>query len=223
MTVGFVVAMESEYEPFLSKLGALDRVEHICSMDFCVYNNHKKTVILAKCGIGSIAAATAASLLIGRFACTEIFNYGLVGSLGEISVGVTVAVKDVVHYDSDLSAFGHPIGAACDMPSPYLSADEKNLSLLAKKGIPVCRLASGDKFIANDFLKSKLRSDFSADICDMEGAGIALVCCRTHTPFTMIKLVSDGAGDDAVSDYSKSKLAAFDLTIDLVLSAIKGA
>lgn len=220
MKVGFVVAMEKEYEPFLSSLGELKETVVLCGIEFCTYFSGDNCVILAKCGIGEIAASSAVSLLIGAFGCDYILNFGLVGALtSSLSEKAIVAVDSVVHYDSDITAFGHPLGAAADMSSPFLLSDRKLLSVLSDK-LPAVRLASGDKFIADNARRNQIITDFSADICDMEGAGIALTCVRSGVPFTMIKVVSDSADDGAEATYMKNKLGGLEFALDVVLGAI---
>ena len=226
MKIGFVVAMGSEYEPFLEKLGRLLSSEVVVGIEFCSYAFEDRVVVLAKCGIGEIASASAVSLLIGRFGCEYIVNFGFVGSLDGVSRGAVVAVRDVVHYDCDVTSFGHPIGCPCDMDSAYISADSDMLSFLggySRFSLPVVRLASGDKFVADPSFSEKIRSDFSANVCDMEGAGIAITCARAHIPFTMIKLISDAADDHAADDLSKSEQSAFGVAFDYVLAAIREA
>ena len=91
----------------------------------------------------------------------------------------------------------------------------------ALKDLPSVRLASGDKFISDSDIKSRLVTKFNANVCDMEGAGIALTCTRAHVPFSMIKLVSDGADEGAVETYQANKSLAFESAVDLVLSLMK--
>lgn len=221
MKIGFVVAMDSEYLPFLDKLGALVATEVVSGIEFCSYCYGEKSVFLAKCGIGEIAAASATALLIGKFGCSYIVNFGLVGTFVADYRGKLVAVRDVVHYDSDLTAFGTPLGAPADFSSPFFSSDSSALSFLSALKLPLVRLASGDKFIADPILSAKIKSDFSADICDMEGAAIAIVCARAHVPFSMIKLVSDGADSDAEADFAQSKQRSFGRAFEAVLSLIE--
>ena len=221
MRIGFIVAMENEYAPFLSSLGELLSESSICGIGFAKYRREKNTVFLAKCGIGEVASSVASAILIGHFDCEYILNFGLVGALVSLPSRTVAIVRDVVHYDCDLTPFGHPLGAPDDLASPFLSADPRILDVLADKGLPALRLASGDKFIANERRKQSLVSCFSADICDMEGAGIALTCTRAHVPFTMIKVVSDGAGEDAVACFEGAKTAAFSFAVSTVLSAIE--
>ena len=221
MTIGFLIAMENEYEPFLDKLGKIRRVEKICGAEFCLYDHGKNTVVLAKSGIGEIAAASAASILISRYDCDRILNFGLVGGLTDLSLGEVVAVRDVVHYDCDITPFGYELGAAVDTVSPYLPADNSILPQKKVGVLPMLRLASGDKFIADEERKAWLLSQFSADICDMEEEGGALTCTRADVPFTMIKVVSDGADSGAVLDFKASKMRAFDMAISVVLFVLE--
>lgn len=223
MKIGFVVAMDAEYAPFLDKLGSLVETAVVAGVEFCRYFYGEKEILLAKCGIGEIAASTATALLIGHFGCERIVNFGLVGSLrSDLKGGSVVLVKDVVHYDCDITAFGHKLGAPADLASPFLLSDLDMVTRLtaAFDGgvLPVVRLASGDKFIADSAFSAKIISDFSADICDMEGAGIALVCVRAGIPFAMVKLVSDGADEGATDDFTASKNALLSHSFDLVFS-----
>ena len=223
MNVGFVVAMDSEWAPFLGKFGALLETECVSGIEFCRFSYKNKSIFLAKCGIGEIAAASATTILIARYGCEYIVNFGLVGALGSAYRGGScVVVRDVVHYDSDITAFGHPLGAAADMPSPFVPADLAMVKRLTGEfSLPIVRLASGDKFISDSAFSDKIISDFSADICDMEGAGIALTCARAQVPFIMIKLVSDGADEGAVSSFEAAKQVIVSRCFDVVLYAIE--
>ena len=162
MNVGFVVAMDEEYRPFLDKLGALLDTWVVAGVEVCRYAFEDKDVFLAKCGIGEVASAAATAVLIGRFDCTYIVNFGLVGALDPAIHGL-VCVRDVVHYDCDITAFGHALGAPADIDDPYIPACADARSVLSSFDLPAVRLASGDKFVADPVLAQKIRSDFSAE------------------------------------------------------------
>ena len=219
MRVGFVVAMESEYAPFLSGLGVAAKTDFVAGTEYVTYVSFVGITILAKCGIGEIAAASATSILIGKYGCDYIVNFGLVGSLDDTKLHSLVAVKDVVHYDCDLTAFGQPLGMPADMKSVYFPADDRALKG-ALKGLPAVRLASGDKFISDSERKDWIVKNFAANVCDMEGAGIALVCARARIPFSMIKLISDGADEGAVQTFEASKQQAFGSAVEIVLKLL---
>ena len=223
MNIGFVVAMSVEYIPFLKRLGTFCESLFLAGMEFSRYELNGDNIYLAKCGIGEVASSTATALCIGHFGCKYIVNFGLVGSLVPGKEGTLLAVRDVVHYDSDLTAFGTPLGAAADFSIPFIPADTRMLDLLSDDGLPAMRLASGDKFISNPSVGDSLRSAFGAHVCDMEGAGIALVCARSQVHFTMIKLVSDGADGDATADFEKNKMRSFGRAFDVVMRVISFA
>ena len=67
MNIGFVVAMESEYLPFLSRLGKLVNSETRAGIEFSKYELYDRTVFLAKCGIGEIASSAATAILLGVY------------------------------------------------------------------------------------------------------------------------------------------------------------
>lgn len=219
--IGFIVAMEKEYSPFLSRLGTFEKESLICGINFAVYSHGRGSTVLAKCGVGEIAAASATSLLIGHFGVDCIINFGLAGALSSCLAPRGMAlVKDVVHYDMDLTAFGYLPGQHNDMLSPYISADLSLCSALKSADIPLVRLASGDKFVANSEFRDRLISTFKADICDMEGAAIALTCCRAKVPFAALKLISDSACEGATEEYAFNKNSGLEYCIDKVLSLL---
>ena len=220
MRIGFVVAMEEEYAPFIGRLGKEIGSEGICGAKFCTYESDGNVVVLGQSGIGEIAAAATTALLIGRFGCDYIVNFGLVGSLNGATTGTLACVKDVVHYDCDVTAFGYAPGQPAGMDVAYFETDlHARASVLAK--LPALRLASGDKFISDTTLKNKLVAEFSADICDMEGAAIAITCTRAATPFSLIKYVSDAADEAAAETFSLNKTKAFGTAVELVLSLLR--
>ena len=218
MKVGFLVAMENEYFPFLTKLGFLVNTEVLCGIEFCMYSSDNGEIVLAKCGIGEIASSAATSLLIGHFGCGVIVNFGLVGALVDLPKGGVVLVKDVVHYDCDLTPFGRPLGEPAGLDVVAFPASLSDFAI--DSSFPLVRLASGDKFVADPERKEWIKANFSADICDMEGAGVAITAYRAGVPFIMIKLVSDAAGEGAVAEFTASKEKAFDFAVDFVLSVI---
>lgn len=220
MKIGFVVAMEEEYGPFLPFLGQLDHVETVGGIEFLIYANDGSSIVLAKSGIGELASAASTALLIGKFGCDHIVNFGLVGSLDGTALRSLVCVRDVVHYDCDVTAFGYAPGQPVGFQGAYFRSDD-NARASILSSLPAVRLASGDKFVSDTQLKNKLVTDFSANICDMEGAGIAITCARASIPFSMIKLVSDGADENAADTFHEAKSKAFGIAISYVLSLLR--
>ena len=123
-----------------------------------------------------------------------ILNFGVVGALTEqMSVCSTVLVKDVVHYDMDTSAIDNiPVGRYGCFEDIAVATDAKLLAkALEIQDMPVVRCASADKFVDDAQAKSALNTNFGADICDMESAGILFACRFNNVPCLLVKCISD--------------------------------
>ncbi len=194
--IGLVVAVE--IDTVIEKYGVPIKEEKINAYNVLTYKLERNaTLYVVHCGAGEIAAAAATQFLISRLNCEMIVNFGIVGGLTkEMSVEKICIVEKVVHYDFDVSSFGDGSkvgeyeGFGVYLPATKMFID-KALEIEPSLKKVVC--ASGDKFVEGYKSKRKLHKQFSADICEMEAAGIALTCLRNSVPFLMIKCVSDGA------------------------------
>ena len=102
-------------------------------------------------------------------------------------------VKDVVHYGMDTSEIDHvPIGKYECFDGIAVECDTNLIErVLQIVDLPLARCASADKFVADPKQKSALNSDFGAEICDMESAGVLFTCKFNGVPCLMVKCVSD--------------------------------
>ncbi len=150
-----------------------------------------------------------------------------------------VACTDAVHHDMDVTAFGYPMGQVPGTESLSFAADERmrlasiktfeGFDLNFYQGIdtssgdgheifaqlerlPIIkegRVASGDVFVADDALRSRIVNEFQASCVEMEGAAIAQVAHANGIPFLILRSISDLAGEDAGISYEDfSRLAA---------------
>lgn len=195
-----IAAMEKELAPLLASLG---EITEICTAPYTVklLKTASAEVYLAQSGVGELAAAGATQYLITALGCEAIWNFGVVGGLTEeMDVNRTVLVEKVVHYAFDTSAIDPvPRGQYYYKDTPYFYADTALINSAAQ-ALPDAKkvtLASADKFVADPAEKEAIATEFSADICDMESAGIAVICERNHLPFFMVKAVSDSKNDGA--------------------------
>ena len=141
-----------------------------------------------------------------------VINYGVVGSLREkYWVGDVGVVRKVVHYGFDLSTSGkYPVGRHPNEPGLFIRPKEEALSKDDIGKIPHCQeftLVSADKFVGGGEEKRQLHEEYEADICDMEGAGVLIVCNRNDVPCSLLKVVSDGV-DDGEKEFNKNVLSA---------------
>lgn len=131
-------------------------------------------------GVGKVCAASALSALLARHRPSRLINLGTAGALKSGWAGTHV-VGRVIQHDFDDEAIhaltGERYGAAID---------------LAAAG-PV--LASGDAFISDPAARERLA--LQADLVDMEGYAVARVAREFGLDATLVKEVSDMAGEGA--------------------------
>ena len=192
--IGLLVAVEMD--SVFSRYGTPGKTERCGGFDVYRYENENYTLHVIHSGIGEIAAAAAAELLIDRYQVEMIVNFGVVGGLTEeMAESKICVITRIVHYDFDLSGIDPLVPAQYPgYADIYLPADET----LVKKALAICpelkpvTCASADKFVGNQADKERLHTLYSEDICEMESAAVLLTCRRCDIPCLMIKAVSDG-------------------------------
>ena len=208
MKLGIIGAMEQEVETLLeqmenkhafTKAGSTFYEGKLAGMD----------AVVVQCGIGKVNAALCVQILCDCFAVTHVVNTGIAGSLcADLDIGDLVISQDAMYHDFDCVHFGYPMGKVPGMDVVAFPADEK-LSDLAyaaaesvnpghtKRG----RVASGDKFVAEQAVKDAI-IDITGALCtEMEGAAIAQTAYRNGVSFVIIRAISDKADNSAEMDY----------------------
>lgn len=208
MRIAIITAMAEETTPILRKLGNVVAEDSVSGVKIKQIETGKHTVYLATSGIGEIRAALALQLLVDLFDIEAVLNFGFVGSLNrDISVGELVVVERAVHYQFDISAVnGVPIGSYDGRDEPYFYTDKTLLEKVQTRlphPLRKVTAASGDKFVADSATKAFLRDTFGADICEMEIAGICLAAERNNVPVFSLKVVSDGADEEATVSFGE--------------------
>lgn len=211
MKVGLMVAIEMDsifaYYSDLEKLEAPQGYElYRTKKDNCdIYVLHS--------GMGEIYAAAGVQFLLTQCNVDIIVNFGVVGGLTESMKKQKVCVIDrVVHYKYDCSEFMDlAIGQVADHDSIFLPTTPDLVEHALKKSpdIVTATCCSGDKFVDKESEKNKLHEDFEGDVCDMESAGIVLICENNNTPCLLLKAVSDGLAGGAKEFYEELFDASF--------------
>ncbi|MCH5153383.1 MAG: 5'-methylthioadenosine/S-adenosylhomocysteine nucleosidase [Clostridiales bacterium] len=198
MKIGIFTAMEKEATSFLQA----DAVKEVVGM-FTFYHlalGKHSAVLCCPPSVGEIAASAACQLLITKYGVDCILNFGVVGALTpKASVQSFVYVKDVVHYDMDISVTDNiPIGRYRCFDDVAVKCDESLLyKAMQVNRLPAVRCASADKFVDTVERKTALHKNFGADICDMESAGILFACRFNNVPCLLVKCISDSLTDGA--------------------------
>lgn len=211
--IGIVVAMDRE-------TGVLNKFESkkeiVAGISFNFLKAGENDVVLAECGIGETRSATATGILLAKYEVDEIINYGYVGALEESTpMNIVYAVEEVVHTDMDLVAFGLK-PAQYDGRSEVSFFTDKALTKRIAPTLPLKKLASADKFVSSGEKKKELHDVFGANICDMEGAGVAQACDRAKVPYAIIKIVADGVENDCTDTFFENSISGIEPLVDLI-------
>lgn len=193
-------------------------------------------VAIVCCGVGKVNAALCAQTLVSSFGVEAIVNTGSAGGLaGELSVLDMVVATDAVQHDFDVTAFGYAPGQIPGTDSPFWPADERlrEIALSAfdrvregdTRKMIAGRVASGDVFVSNAAVRSRIAETFAPACVEMEGAAIAQVATVNGLPFAILRSVSDLAGKEADMSYDEFAVAAAHTSSRVVMEmlAILGA
>jgi adenosylhomocysteine nucleosidase len=207
--IAIVAAMREELRALQADLRDI-RIERIAGRDFHLGSLHGRPALLALSGIGKVAAATTAALLLDRFDVNALLFTGVAGGL-QVGVGVgdVVVADELLQHDLDAS----PIFPRWEVPltgrsrfpadaawSDALANAARSLGYHTHRGLVV----SGDRFVSTAAESRALRAALpDALAVEMEGAAVAQVCHDFARPFAVVRTVSDRADDDAHLDFAR--------------------
>ncbi len=208
--IGVIGAMYIEVETIKS-LMENKTAEKIGGVEFVKGTLHGREIVIAVCGIGKVAAAMCTQIMILKYSPDCIINTGVGGSLStSLAIGDIAVAESLVQHDMDTSPLGDPVGLISGLNLVNIPADKRVAEVLLK-GIETLEnvkgmtgvIASGDQFIASDEKKKFITDNFSAIVCEMEGASIAQVCFSNGVPFGVVRAVSDCADGSSHMDYGE--------------------
>ncbi|MBX3605627.1 MAG: 5'-methylthioadenosine/adenosylhomocysteine nucleosidase [Piscinibacter sp.] len=186
-------------------------------------------VVLVLSGIGKVAAATTAALLLHEVEVERIVFTGAAGGLGAgVRVGDAVVARELLQHDMDASPlfprFEVPLTGRSRFPTDPALSDALAAAALhclnhAAQRIGEAHLAdfgidspllheglviSGDRFVATAPESAALREALpDALAVEMEGAALAQVCADFEARFAVVRTVSDRADDSAHVDFGR--------------------
>ena len=207
--IGIIGAMDVEVAS-LKEAAEIRKTTEIAAMEFCEGTLGNQRVVIVKCGMGKVNAGICAHTLIHIFSCTKIINTGVAGSLdNRIDIGDIVVSVDAVQHDYDVSAIGFQKGEIPYTGRYAFPADEalRKMAVNAvKESAPDIkvfegRVCSGDQFISTKEQKESITDRFGGMCCEMEGGAVAQACYLNHTPFVIIRAVSDKADGSGSVDF----------------------
>lgn len=191
--------------------------------------NHTKVVIVIS-GWGKVAAAATVATLIHKFNISQLVFTGVAGAIApELKIGDIIIGSRLVQHDMDARPF-IPQYEIPLLKKTFFDADPVLLSVasaavnallqndnlhkmigsdalqhfdITSPSVYTGDIASGDQFFSATEKKEQLRQALPGVLCvEMEGAAVAQVCYENDIPFTIIRTVSDAAGDDSHIDFA---------------------
>ncbi|MBQ3202201.1 MAG: 5'-methylthioadenosine/adenosylhomocysteine nucleosidase [Clostridia bacterium] len=233
MRMGIIGAMESEVQNLIARMEGVTYHEK-AGRRFAEGTLAGKEVVVVQSGIGKVAAAITAQMLIDSFGVDALLNTGMAGGLD-----ARLAVKDLViataalQHDFDITAFGHARGFMYgeDDQKPTLFVADEALCDKARKAAEAVLpdgskaidgiVASGDVFVDDSALKAQLRDGFGAAAAEMEGAAIAQTAVANGVPFVILRTISDLAEHQANISFDELEQYAGKLAGDITVALLK--
>ena len=232
--IGIVSAMSNEID-ILLKEAQIERIDKIGGVDYHVGKLKDKNVIISKSGIGKVKASAGVTTLFNSYNISDVLFTGIAGAVGdETSVLDQVIATTLVEHDYGrltdeglIWAGGDPGGElepgvvyTCDENLVNL-AYEVAVSTLGEKHVFKGRIATGDQFIASENYVKKLRENFNAIACEMEGASVACICEAYKTPYVVLRALSDKADGKAHESYADFGNIAASHSSNIVLGMLE--
>jgi adenosylhomocysteine nucleosidase len=232
MRLGIIGAMDSEVANLIARMEQVTYCEK-AGRRFAVGTLAGKEVVVVQSGIGKVAAAITAQMLIDTFGVDGLLNTGMAGGLA-----ARLAVKDLViataalQHDFDITAFGHARGFMYgeDDQKPTLFVADKALCEKARQAAETVLptgskaidgvVASGDIFVDDSALKAQLRDGFGAAAAEMEGAAIAQTAEANGVPFVILRTISDLAEHQANVSFDELEQYAGKLAGDITVALL---
>lgn len=226
MSTAILSALPAEQSGLLARLENGERTVH-AGRAFWRGRLRDQPVVLALSGIGKVAAATTATVLLERFEAQRIVFTGVAGGVGTgVSVGDIVVAESYLQHDMDVS----PLFERWQVPgypSVIMHCDPA-LTAILSRAVRACLESAGGHF-DHEFMHSAprlhqglvvsgdrfvTRAEAARAICEplaaaghpvlaieMEGAAVAQVCRDYRMPFASVRTISDRADDSAHVDF----------------------
>ena len=194
------------------------RTERRAGRDFDLGRLDGHDVILVRCGIGKVAAATTTAVLLDVFDAAALLFTGVAGGLAKsVRVGDIVVATTLLQHDMN----AEPLFPRWEVPltgRARFDADAAWSARLAQASRALAStnthavdaaihqglVVSGDRFVATHAESDELRALLpDALAVEMEGAAVAQVCHAFARPFGVVRTISDRADDAAHGDFQR--------------------
>lgn len=224
--IGIISAMQEEIQALLNELKNTTISEKGMRKYYqgTLFN---KEVVLVFSRWGKVASAVTTTQLINDFKVSEIIFTGVAGGIqNELNIGDVVIGKNLYQHDLNASPFYEKLeipilkkkflvttnpeklqnatNTFIDTYHNYIQKCDAQLFNITEPKVIFGDIASGDQFISSLKKIKKLNKLIPSATCvEMEGASVAQVCFEYQMPFSIIRIISDKANNNANIDFSK--------------------
>ncbi|HEX5682506.1 MAG TPA: 5'-methylthioadenosine/adenosylhomocysteine nucleosidase [Ideonella sp.] len=215
-----IAAMHEELAALLPAIEDA-RIERRGGREFWLGRLEGQEVVAVRSGIGKVAAAITATLLLDHYQAARVLFLGVAGGIGAgVQVGDVVVADALLQHDMDASPLfpRHevPLTGLARFPADAAFSDRvargaeaavarhAEAAALLGHGTRVHRglIVSGDRFVATAAESEALRLALpDALAVEMEGAAVAQACHAFGMPLAVVRSISDRADDDAHVDF----------------------
>ena len=212
--IGIISAMDNEINVLLKKAD-IEKVDLIGGMEYHVGKLRGKNVIITRAGIGKVRASSGVTAMLIKYNISKVLFTGIAGGVADEPqvLDEIVATRLVEHdygiisNDGFLWVSGDP-GISREA-GEYYYCDEELVELAYKAAVETVgkehvfkgTIATGDQFIASEEYVKRLKEEYNAYACEMEGASVGAICIKYGKPFVVIRALSDKADGKAHSSY----------------------
>jgi len=224
MILGIISAMPEEVQSLIDTLQNMSITKKGMRSYYHGFLKNKEVVVVFS-RWGKVASAITATQMINDYNINEIIFTGVSGSLDpKLNVGDIVIGTHLYQHDMDT----RPLFGQFEIPLlgktyfetktndllekatavfantilEYISEEKLTKFNIIKVTIEKGTILSGDQFISSKEKVAQLKQVIPDALCvEMEGASVAQVCFEYQVPFSIIRIISDNANDDAPIDF----------------------
>ncbi len=221
--LGLISAMKVEMELIAAALEK-GQTNHLGGVEFQSGFLWGRQAVLCVCGPGKVNAALCPQAMIQYYHPEAVLNLGVAGSLSDkVSIGDVVVGTYAVQHDMDTTPLGDPPGYISGvnlirLPLDDTLADKLRRALWALPDIKGAfgGIATGDQFLHDTLRRDRVREQFDALCCEMEGGAVAHVCHVNSVPCAIVRAISDNADGSSDADFLKFVKHAAENSVRLV-------
>lgn len=225
--IGIIGAMKIEVEQIISNMTE-KKTETVSGIEFVSGLFFGKPAVAAVAGVGKVNAAVCAEAMLLKYSPELVINTGVGGGLDtNLKIGDIAVSCCTAEHDMDTTPLGEPKGFISGLDTVKIKASETAVeqlkTVLEELNInyAVGAIASGDQFINSPEEKERIKREFNAVCCEMEGASIGHVCAMNKVPFVVLRAISDGADDSSHLSFPEFAKMAADNSVKVLCSYFK--